>query len=106
FTIPLMKKIGYRGSFAGAVESVASLGGYFLPPVMASTAFIMSEMLGRPYSEIVIAAIIPAILYFLAIILNVHLRAKKDNLKGLPKSELPRVGEVLKKRGFLMLPVL
>src|SRR5699024_6846157 len=106
FTIPLMKRIGYRGTFAGAVESVASLGGYFLPPIMASTAFIMSEMLGRLYAEIAIAAIIPAILYYIAIILNVHLRAKKNDLRGLPKSELPSLKETIKKRGVLVIPVL
>lgn len=105
FTIPLMKKIGYRPSFAGAVESVSSVGGYLMPPIMASTAFIMAEMLRIPYAEILKAAIIPAILYYLAIILMVHFRSGKRDIKGLPKSELPKLKDVLRKRGHLIIPI-
>ena len=105
FTIPLMKRIGLKGEFAGAVEAVSSVGGYLMPPVMASTAFIMAEFLKVPYFEILKAAIIPAILYYLAIILMVHFHVKKRNIKGLPKSELPNLKDVIKKRGFLIIPI-
>ncbi|HKL11693.1 MAG TPA: TRAP transporter permease [Clostridia bacterium] len=105
FTIPLMKKIGYKAEFAGAVEAAASCGGQILPPVMGATAFIMAEYLGMPYIEIAAAAVIPALLYYLGVIVVIHLRASKNGLKGLPKDQLPRVGEVLKSRGHLLLPL-
>lgn len=105
FTIPLMKSLGYSNAFAGAVESVASTGGQFMPPVMGAAAFIMAEFLGVSYVRIAILAFIPACLYFFAIFVQVHLRAKKIGLKGLPKSELPNVWVVLKANGHLFIPV-
>lgn len=106
FTIPLMKKIGYEDEFAGAVEAAASCGGQILPPVMGAAAFIMAEYLGIPYIQIAISAIIPALLYYLGVIVMIHLRASKNGLEGLPKSQLPKVSEVLKERGFLLIPLI
>lgn len=106
FTIPLMKKIGYEDEFAGAVEAAASCGGQILPPVMGAAAFIMAEYLGIPYIKIAISAIIPALLYYLGVIVMIHLRASKNGLEGLPKSQLPKVSEVLKERGFLLVPLI
>lgn len=105
FTIPLMKKTGYSKEFAGAVESAASVGGQLLPPIMGAAAFIMAEMLGVKYSSIIIWAAIPALLYYLGIIIQVQLRASKDGLVGLPKDQLPVLRDVLKSRGHLLLPV-
>lgn len=105
FTIPLMKKIGYKAEFAGAVEAAASCGGQILPPVMGATAFIMAEYLGMPYIQIAAAAVIPALLYYLGVIVVIHLRASKNGLKGLPKDQLPLVKEVMKSRGHLLLPL-
>ncbi len=106
FTIPLMKKIGYDKEFAGAVEAAASCGGQILPPVMGAAAFIMAEYLGMPYIKIAMAAIIPAALYYIGVITIIHQRASKKGLKGLPKDQLPKVGEVLKERGYLLLPII
>ncbi len=106
FTIPLMKKTGYSSEFSGSVEASASVGGQLLPPVMGAAAFIMAEMLGMRYSIIVVSAAIPALLYYLGILVQVQLRASKNNLTGIPKSELPRVGDVMRSRGHLMLPIL
>lgn len=105
FTIPLMKKTGYSKEFAGAVESAASVGGQLLPPIMGAAAFIMAEMLGVKYSSIIVWAAIPALLYYLGIIIQVQLRASKDGLVGLPKDQLPVLRDVLKSRGHLLLPV-
>lgn len=105
FTIPLMKKIGYHKNFAGAVEASASVGGQILPPIMGASAFIMAETTGVSYGTIALAAILPALLYYLGVISQVHFRAGRDNLKGLPKSDLPRVKEVLKERGHLLIPI-
>ncbi|MFK7161218.1 TRAP transporter permease [Marinospirillum sp. MEB164] len=105
FTIPLMKKIGYHRNFAGAVEASASVGGQILPPIMGASAFIMAETTGVSYGTIVLAAILPAFLYYLGVITQVHLRAGKDNLKGIPKADLPRAWDVLKERGHLLLPI-
>ncbi|MFB4160449.1 TRAP transporter permease [Geomicrobium sp. JSM 1781026] len=105
FTIPLMKKIGYNKNFAGAVESSASVGGQILPPVMGAAAFIMAETLGVPYTDIVLIAILPALLFYIGILTQVHIRATKLNLSGIPRSELPRVIDVLKERGHLLLPI-
>ncbi|MCD5414891.1 MAG: TRAP transporter permease [Clostridiales bacterium] len=105
FTIPLMKKIGYSKEFAGAVEGTASVGGQILPPVMGAAAFIMAESLGIKYITIVAAAVIPAFLYYLGLIVMIHLRAKKDGLVGLPKDQLPKIKKVLKERGHLILPI-
>ena len=106
FTIPLMKKIGYHKNFAGAVEASASVGGQILPPVMGASAFIMAETTGVSYGTIALAAVLPALLYYLGVIAQVHFRAGRDNLKGVPKSDLPRVKEVLKERGHLLLPII
>ena len=89
FTIPLMKRFGYKASFAGGVEATASMGGQIMPPVMGAVAFIMAENIGVPYAEIVKAAIIPAILYFASAFWMVHLEAGKHGLLGLPRDELP-----------------
>ncbi len=105
FTIPLMKKIGYNKNFAGAVEASASVGGQILPPIMGASAFIMAETTGVKYSTIALAAFLPAVLYYLGVIAQVHFRAGKDNLKGIPKADLPKVKEVLKERGHLILPI-
>lgn len=105
FTIPLMKKTGYSKEFAGAVESSASVGGQLLPPIMGAAAFIMAEMLGVKYGVIVISATIPALLYYLGILVQVQLRASKKNLQGIPKEDLPKVGEVMRERGHLLIPI-
>lgn len=96
FTIPMMKKNGYSSSFAGAVEAVASSGGQFMPPIMGSSAFLMSEILGLPYWKIALYALVPAVLYYVAVFIMVDLRAVKQGLKGLPKEQLPIAKEVLK----------
>lgn len=105
FTIPMMKRVGYRAEFAGAVEASASVGGQIIPPVMGAVAFIMAETLGMPYSQIALAAILPAILYYLGVITIVHLRAKKRGFRGLNKDELPRVRDIMKRSGHLLIPV-
>ncbi len=105
FTIPLMKKTGYSKEFSGAVESSASVGGQLLPPIMGAAAFIMAEMLGVKYGTIVISAAIPALLYYLGILVQVQLRASKKNLQGIPKEELPKVSDVMRERGHLLLPI-
>ncbi|MCK5763571.1 MAG: TRAP transporter permease, partial [Clostridiales bacterium] len=105
FTIPLMKKIGYEKEFAGAVEAAASCGGQILPPVMGAAAFIMAEYLGISYITIAISAIIPALLYYLGVIVMIHLRASKNGLKGLPKEQLPKVSVVIRERGYLFIPL-
>ena len=106
FTIPLMKKFGYRAAFAGGVESTSSMGGQLMPPVMGAVAFIMAETLGVEYYEVVQAAIIPAVLYFASAFWMVHLEAGKHNLTGLPKSELPSPMKALKEQWYLVLPLL
>ncbi|MDR3348805.1 MAG: TRAP transporter permease [Acidaminococcales bacterium] len=105
FTIPLMKKTGYSKEFAGAVEASASVGGQLLPPVMGAAAFIMAENLGVRYSVIIVHAAIPALLYYLGILIQVQLRASKRGLVGLPKSQLPKPLAVLKDKGHLILPI-
>ncbi|HWP50973.1 MAG TPA: TRAP transporter permease, partial [Clostridia bacterium] len=105
FTIPLMKKTGYSAEFAGAVESSASVGGQLLPPVMGAAAFIMAEMLGVKYSEIIVCAAVPALLYYAGILVQVQLRASKDGLMGIPKDKLPRAGDIMKEQGHLLLPI-
>ncbi|TDQ39985.1 TRAP transporter permease [Thiopseudomonas denitrificans] len=105
FTIPLMKKIGYDKNFAGAVEASASVGGQILPPIMGASAFIMAETTGVSYGSIALAALLPALLYYLGVIAQVHFCAGRENLKGIPKADLPRVMEVLKERGHLLIPI-
>ncbi len=105
FTIPMMKKLGYKGEFAGAVEAAASTGGQLMPPIMGAAAFLMGESLGMPYITIVKAAVIPAILYFTGIFITVHLEAKKLGLKGLPKEKLPRFLPLFARKGYMILPL-
>ncbi|BDC94374.1 TRAP transporter permease [Treponema bryantii] len=105
FTIPMMKRLGYKGEFAGAVEAAASTGGQLMPPIMGAAAFLMAESLGMPYITIVKAAIIPAILYFTGIFITVHLEAKKLGLKGMPKDKLPRFLPLFLSKGVMILPL-
>ncbi len=105
FTIPLMKKVGYRPVFAGAVEAVASTGGQIMPPVMGTAAFVMAEFTGIPYEKIIIAAIIPAILYFVAVYFMLDFEAITLGLKGLPRKDLPDLGETLRRGFHLLLPL-
>ncbi|TGD09198.1 TRAP transporter permease [Brevibacterium sp. S111] len=106
FTIPMMKRVGYQRNFAGAVESAASVGGQIMPPIMGAAAFIMAETLGIPYTQIVLVAIIPAVLYYLGILIQVHLRATSQGLRGISRENLPAVMDVIKERGHLLLPLL
>ena len=103
-TIPMMKKTGYQPEFAGAVEAAASTGGQIMPPIMGAAAFLMAEMVGVPYSDIIKRAILPAILYFTGIFLQVHLRAKRLDLKGIPREELPKAKDLLPKV-YLLIPL-
>jgi TRAP transporter 4TM/12TM fusion protein len=105
FTIPLMARTGYRPAFAGAVEAVASTGGQLMPPIMGAAAFVMAEFLGVSYLTVASFAILPAILYYLAVFMAVHFEARRVGLVGLPKPDLPRVGQVLRERGHLFLPL-
>ncbi|HEX6143598.1 MAG TPA: TRAP transporter permease [Geminicoccaceae bacterium] len=105
FTIPLMRRIGYRPAFAGAVEAVASTGGQIMPPIMGAAAFVMAEFLGTSYLNVAAMALIPAVLYFLAVFISVHFEARRTGMRGLPRSELPKLGEVLLERGHLFLPL-
>ncbi len=105
FTIPLMKKTGYKPAFAGAVEAVSSTGGQILPPVMGAIAFVMAEWIGVPYSQIVIAALVPALLYFFIVFISVHLQASKNGLSSIPFKELPNLLHVISKGWFYLLPL-
>ena len=104
-TIPMMKKLGYHKDFAGAVEAAASTGGQLMPPVMGAAAFLMAEFVGVPYIDIVKAAVVPALLYFAGVWLGVHFEAKRKDLKGIPRSQLPKIGRLLRERGHLALPL-
>ena len=106
FTIPMMKRLGYKGEFAGAVEAAASTGGQLMPPIMGAAAFLMAESLGMPYITIVKAAIIPAVLYFTGIFITVHLEAKKLGLKGMPKDKLPKFLPLFARKGYMILPLI
>ena len=106
FTIPMMKKLGYRPEFAGAVEAAASTGGQIMPPVMGAAAFLMAEFIGIPYIEIAKAAAIPACLYFLGIFIEVHFEAKRCGLKGKTWEQIPRFLTVLRERGHLFVPLI
>ena len=105
FTIPLMMRTGYRPAFAGAVEAVASTGGQLMPPIMGAAAFVMAEFLGVSYLSVAGFAVLPAVLYYLAVFMAVHFEARRIGLKGLPKADLPRMREVLTERGHLFLPL-
>jgi len=106
FTIPLMKRVGYRPEFAAAVEAGASTGGQIMPPIMGAGAFIMSEFTQIPYLQIIVAAAIPAILYYFSIYMNVHFEACRTNMQGLPEDEVPRIKDVLKDGWVYILPIL
>jgi len=106
FTIPVMKRAGYRPEFAAAVEGAGSTGGQIMPPVMGAAAFLISEFLGVSYGKIIVAAAIPAILYYLSVWMMVHYEAKRTGLRGLTKEELPDFWVVFKDKGHLMLPVI
>ena len=106
FTIPLMKSVGYRGAFAGAVEAASSTGGQIMPPIMGAAAFIMAQFLGVGYVEIAKAALVPALLYYLAVGFMVHMEAKRLGLKGIPKERLPRTWVVLRQGGYLLIPII
>ncbi|MBI4293418.1 MAG: TRAP transporter fused permease subunit [Betaproteobacteria bacterium] len=106
FTIPLMKRVGYDPKFAAGVEAVASTGGQLMPPVMGAAAFVMADMLQIPYSRIVIAAILPSVLYYAALLITVHLQARRSGLLGsIDASELPRLGATLRERGHMLIPL-
>jgi TRAP transporter 4TM/12TM fusion protein len=105
FTIPMMKRIGYGASFAAAVEAVASIGGQIMPPIMAAAAFIMSDFVGVPFRQVALAATIPAILYFLCVFVTVHLEARRLGLRKVPLEDMPRLGETLRRDGYLLLPL-
>jgi TRAP transporter 4TM/12TM fusion protein len=105
-TIPLMKRTGFRPHFAAAVESVASTGGQILPPIMGAAAFVMAEFLAVPYATVALWALLPALLYYVAVFFAVHFEAKRYKLAGVPVAELPLLGHVLMQRGHLFIPIL
>ena len=105
FTIPMMVKIGYRPAFAAAVEAVASTGGQILPPVMGSIAFVMAEWIEVSYAEVALAALVPALLYFLIVFVSVHLQAHKDDVSALARADLPRLGPAMRQGWHFLLPI-
>lgn len=105
FTVPMMVRGGFRPHMAAAIEAAASMGGQIMPPVMGAAAFIMAEVLGMPYRNVAIAAILPAIFYFFAIGVMVHLDAVKTNIELIPREKLPKIGPLLRERGHLLVPV-
>lgn len=105
FTIPLMKSIGYKPKFAAAVEATASTGGQIMPPILGSAAFIMASLIGVPYISIVKASVLPALLYFYTVFVMVDLEAVKNNLSGMDKDKLPVLKDIIKREGFLVLPL-
>ncbi|VEF46622.1 TRAP type transporter protein [Bacillus freudenreichii] len=105
-TIPLMKRVGYKGHFAGGVEAAASAGGQLMPPVMGAAAFLIAANLQIPYASLMLYAIIPALLHYFAVYYMVHFEAKKNNLSGLKKEELPNTKRVLIEGWFLLLPII
>lgn len=106
FTIPLMKKSGYDNEFSGAVVATGSVGGQLMPPVMGAAAFIMADTLGMKYNELLISAIIPAVIYYLGIMFQIQMRAEKLGMKGTPKDQLPKMSQVMKEYGHLALPII
>jgi TRAP-type uncharacterized transport system fused permease subunit len=97
FTIPMMKRLGYRARFAGAVEACASSGGQITPPIMGAAAFIIAEFMNVSYLVVITAAVIPALLYFATVYFMVHLEAEKNGIPRIPKEDLPRLGDVLRR---------
>ena len=106
YTIPLMKRTGFRPHFAAAVEAVASTGGQLMPPIMGAAAFVMAEFLAVPYAQVAVWAVVPSFLYYAAVFFAVHFEAKRYNLSGVPKGELPRLASVMIDRGHLFAPIL
>ncbi|MEM0453214.1 MAG: TRAP transporter fused permease subunit [Sulfolobales archaeon] len=104
-TIPTMKSLGFPSRFAGAVEAVASTGGQIMPPVMGAAAFVMAELLNVPYARIMIAAVIPALLYYLGVYVQVHYYSVRHGLKGLPKEEIPSIKKLMIERGYMLIPM-
>ena len=104
-TIPLMKRTGFRPPFAAAVEAVASTGGQLMPPIMGAAAFVMAEFLAVPYAQVALWAVIPSLLYYVAVFCAVHFEALRHGLRGVPRSELPRLSRVLAERGNLFVPI-
>ena len=104
-TIPMMKKTGYKKEFAAAVEAVASTGGQFAPPIMGAVGFVMAEFMGVSYTAVLLAACIPAFLYYLTLLFAVHFEAKRLGLSGLSKENIPVAMEVIKRQGHLVLPL-
>ena len=105
FTIPMMKKVGYKPHVAGAIEAAASTGGQLMPPIMGAGAFLMAEFTNTSYLTIIKVALVPAIMYYITVLFFVHFEACKNGLKGLPKEKLPRVGHVIKKGMHFIIPV-
>jgi TRAP transporter 4TM/12TM fusion protein len=105
-TIPLMKRSGFRPAFAAAVEAVASTGGQIMPPIMGAAAFVMAEFLAVSYFQVTLWALIPAVLYYVAVFFAVHFEAKRVGLLGLPDAEVPRLGTVMRERGHMFTPIL
>lgn len=106
FTIPMMKKLGYKPEFAGAVEATASTGGQLMPPIMGAAAFLMAEFTGVPYARIIGAAALPALLYYFGVWSGVHYEAKRLGLKGLNREELPKLKRIIAERGHLIIPLI
>lgn len=105
FTIPLMRKVGYSPTFAGAVEAAASTGGQLMPPIMGAAAFILAETIGLPYLQLVVAAILPAIIYYVSIYFMVDFQARRDGIRGLPPEALPASEVPLVRQAHLGLPL-
>jgi len=105
FTIPLMKRFGYKPAFAGGVEATSSMGSQIMPPIMGAVAFIMAETINVPFFEVAKAALIPALLYFGSVFWMVHLEAKRANLRGLPKDQCPNPWAAVKQRWYLLIPL-
>ncbi|MGH7389766.1 MAG: TRAP transporter permease [Candidatus Rokuibacteriota bacterium] len=105
FTIPMMKRAGYKATFAAAVEATASIGGQIMPPIMAAAAFIMADFVGVPFRHVALAAAIPAILYFFCVFMTVHFEARRLGLQKVPREEMPSLPGTLKQEGYLLLPI-
>ncbi len=106
FTIPMMKRLGYKNEFSGAVEATASTGGQLMPPIMGAAAFLMAEITNTPYFTIIKAAAVPALLYYFGVWVGVHFEAKKLNLTGMSKDQIPKISHVMKTRGHLIIPII
>jgi TRAP transporter 4TM/12TM fusion protein len=105
FTIPMMKRVGFGATFAAAVEATASIGGQIMPPIMAAAAFIMADLVGVPFRQVAIAAVIPALLYFFCVYITVHFEARRLGLQRIPREEMPSLAGTLRRDGYLLLPI-